>query len=278
MSTQEEPGSRSPGVRARRRAEVERRIVEVGREHLARHGAAGLTVRGVARDLGMAPSALFRYVDGLEDLLTTLIVACYEELGEQVEAAVAAVDPADAHARWWTLARACRSWALGHPHDWALLFGSPAPAYDAPPEVTTPAGTRVPILMVRIGQEAGTDAWGDPVLTGQQDRAEAAVGPLVEQGFGAPLDAVRLLQGMTAWTLLVGAVSAEVFEFFRTGGRPGGALRARRRRGREGDVRAGVSASVPMVARLALAGSHLDRRSGVSRHTSPRSRRGTCRG
>jgi AcrR family transcriptional regulator len=218
MSTQEQPAPRSPGVRARRRAEVERRIVEVGREHLARHGAAGLTVRGVARDLGMAPSALFRYVDGLEDLLTTLIVACYEELGEQVEAAVAAVDPADAHARWWCLARECRSWALGHPHDWALLFGSPVPAYDAPPEVTTPAGTRVPILMVRIGQEAGTDAWGDPVLTGQQDRAEAAVGPLVEQGFGAPLDAVQLLQGMTAWTLLVGAVSAEVFELFGPGG------------------------------------------------------------
>ncbi len=205
------------GVRARRRAEVEARLVEVGRDHLARHGAAGLTVRGVARDLGMAPSALFRYVDGLGDLLTTLIVACYDELGEHVEAAVAAADPTDAHARWWGLARAVRAWALDHPHDWALLYGSPVPAYDAPPEATTPAGTRVTDLLLRIGQEAGEDAWGEPVLTGQAARAEAAVGPLVAAGFGAPLGAVGLMQGMTAWTVLVGAVSAEVFELFGRG-------------------------------------------------------------
>src|SRR5690349_6314312 len=156
MSTDQSP----TGVRAQRRAEVERRLVEVGREHLARHGAAGLTVRGVARDLGMAPSALFRYVDGLEDLLTTLIVACYEELGDRVLAADAGTDPADAHARWWSLARTCRSWAVEHPHDWALLYGSPVPAYDAPPDVTTPAGTRVTDLLLRIGQEAPPDAWG----------------------------------------------------------------------------------------------------------------------
>ena len=194
------------GVRARRRAEVERRLVEVGRAHLARHGAAGLTVRGVARDLEMAPSALFRYVDGLEDLLTTLIVACYEELGDRVLAADAAVDQGDAHARWWSLAHACR--------DWALLYGSPVPAYDAPAEVTTPAGTRVTDLLLRIGQEATADAWTDPVLTGQEERARAAVGPLVEEGLAGSLTEVQLLQGMTAWTLLVGAVSAEVFEFF----------------------------------------------------------------
>ncbi|GAA1936436.1 TetR/AcrR family transcriptional regulator [Nocardioides marmoribigeumensis] len=212
------------GVRARRRAQVERRLVEVGRTHLARHGAAGLTVRGVARDLQMAPSALFRYVDGLEDLLTTLIVACYEELGDRVLAADAAVDQGDAHARWWSLAHACRDWALEHPHDWALLYGSPVPTYDAPPEVTTPAGTRVTDLLLRIGQEAGPEAWGEPVLTGQEERAVAAVGPLVTEGVGGPLGAVRLLQGMTAWTLLVGAVSAEVFELF---GKGGGDHRAR---------------------------------------------------
>ncbi len=212
------PQDAAPGVRARRRAEVERRLVEVGREHLARHGAAGLTVRGVARDLGMAPSALFRYVDGLGDLLTTLIVACYDELGAQVEAAVAATDPGDARARWWALARSVRDWARDHPHDWALLYGSPVPAYDAPPEVTTPAGTRVTDLLLRIGQEAAPDVWGEPVLTDQETRAEAAVGPLVAEGLAGSLTAVGLLQGMTAWTLLVGAVSAEVFELFGPGG------------------------------------------------------------
>lgn len=212
MSTQEQPG-----VRARRRAEVERRLVEVGRAHVAQHGAAGLTVRGVARDLGMAPSALFRYVDGLEDLLTVLIVACYDELGDRVQAAFDAVPPDDAHGRWWAVARTCLAWGREHPHDWALLFGSPVPAYDAPAERTNAPGTRVPELLVRIGLEASPTAYGEPVLgaddTGPSaaELADAAVRDLVAEGFAPGLTPQKLLDGITAWTMLVGAVSGEVF-------------------------------------------------------------------
>ncbi len=200
------------GVRARRRAEVEQRLVDVGRRHLATYGAAGLTVRGVARDLDMAPSALFRYIAGRDDLLTTLIVACYDELGERAEAAFAAVPPDDAHGRWWAVAHACRDWARDHPHDWALLFGSPVPAYDAPAERTNQAGTRVTALLVRLGLDAGPEAFGDPVLDDQEEVSAAAVSTLMRQGFAPGLSPQQLLDGITAWTILVGAVSAEVFE------------------------------------------------------------------
>ncbi len=198
-------------MRARRRAEIERRLVEVGRRHVAEHGAAGLTVRGVARDLDMVPSALFRYIEGREELLTRLIVACYDELGEQVESAVSLVPEADSHARWQALARACLAWARAHPHDWALLYGSPVPTYQAPAEVTNRAGTRVTDLLVHIGRSTREEERADPVLPRQDSRAEAAVCALTATGAVPGMNAVELLNGITAWTMVVGAISAEVF-------------------------------------------------------------------
>ena len=56
-----------------------------------REGAAGLSVRAVARDLGVVSSAIYRYVRSRDDLLTLLVVDGYDELGDAVDAALAAV-------------------------------------------------------------------------------------------------------------------------------------------------------------------------------------------
>jgi len=77
----------APGVRARVRAELTREIAEVARQHLASDGAAGLSLRAVARELGMASSAVYRYFPSRDDLLTALIVDAYDALGEAAETA-----------------------------------------------------------------------------------------------------------------------------------------------------------------------------------------------
>ena len=71
----------APGVRARVRAELTREITDAARRHLAAEGAAGLSLRAVARELGMASSAVYRYFPSRDDLLTTLIVEAYDALG-----------------------------------------------------------------------------------------------------------------------------------------------------------------------------------------------------
>lgn len=78
-------------ARERARTEITREILQTGREHLARDGAAALSLRAVARDLGMASSAVYRYVPNRDALLTMLIIAAYDSLGEAVEKAEAAV-------------------------------------------------------------------------------------------------------------------------------------------------------------------------------------------
>src|SRR3954467_8387614 len=108
-------------IRARVRAEMLEEIKNVARRQLADNGA-DLSLRAVARDMGMVSSALYRYFASRDDLLTALILDAYNALGEAVERADAAVaDRADLAGRWFAVARGLRKWALDQPHEYALI-------------------------------------------------------------------------------------------------------------------------------------------------------------
>ena len=67
------------GKRQESREQIEGRIVELGRRHLVDRGAAGLSLRAIARDLGMVSSAVYRYVSSRDELLTLLLVDAYSD-------------------------------------------------------------------------------------------------------------------------------------------------------------------------------------------------------
>ncbi len=89
-------------ARERARAELTREIKDEARSQLAAEGPQRLSLRSVARELGMVSSALYRYFPSKDDLLTALIVDAYDSLGAAAERAAAATDPDD---RPGTLAR-----------------------------------------------------------------------------------------------------------------------------------------------------------------------------
>jgi len=197
------------GARERRRLEVTAALLAAAKRELARTGAAGLSVRAVARDMDMAPSALFRYISGRDELLTTLIVDAYDDLGDHVEAVESSVPRADLRGRWRAIATSFREWAHAHPHEYALLYGSPVPEYEAPAERTNEAGTRVTNLLAAIGMQdpAAPPRSAIPHLPDPAELTALAVAA------GVPmLDGERLVSGLLAWTALVGVVSSELFE------------------------------------------------------------------
>src|SRR3954449_426890 len=107
-------------IRARVRAEMTDEIKELARRHLATDGA-NLSLRAVARDLGMVSSAIYRYFPSRDDLLTALILDAYNALGETAEKAGAAVrDRSDHLGRWLAVAHALRDWSVAQPHEYAL--------------------------------------------------------------------------------------------------------------------------------------------------------------
>ncbi|GAA1877664.1 TetR/AcrR family transcriptional regulator [Lapillicoccus jejuensis] len=212
MPTTRAPSSTpAPSTRAERREEVTRRILEIGRDHLAKEGAAALSLRAVTRDLGMVSSAVYRYVANRDDLLTLLVVDAYTELADHVDAALARSRGGFA-AQVLVLAGTMRSWAVAEPARWALLYGSPVPGYAAPPS-TVEAGTRVMVVLMHLLDEG--------VAAGEVPTGAGAVA--LPRALGRDLAAVRtevglqqaddatLARGILLWTTLVGAVSLEVF-------------------------------------------------------------------
>ena len=99
------------GKRQETREKIEAQIIELGRRHLVTEGAAGLSLRAIARDLGMVSSAVYRYVASRDDLLTLLLVDAYSELADAVDRAGAA-----AGGPWreqlLAMAHAARAWAV----------------------------------------------------------------------------------------------------------------------------------------------------------------------
>ncbi len=203
------------------REEMTAEILAVAGAQMARDGAAALSLRSIARDLGMAPSALYRYFDGRDALLSALILAAYEALAGEAELAAdraerAARDRTTGDAeRWLAVPRAMRMWALAHPHQWGLIFGTPVPGYEAP-EDTVESYTRVALALVRplvSADEAGrlrAEGRARPV----SDELRAAVAP-VSQGLLPGLPVETVVSTLGAWTTLVGIISLEVFGHWR---------------------------------------------------------------
>jgi AcrR family transcriptional regulator len=215
--------------RERAREQTINDIVRIGREQLSQVGAAALSLRAVARELGVVSSAVYRYVGSRDELLTLLVVEAYNELGEAVEQAVAAAGDRDAGARFRALCRTVREWGLREPARYALLFGSPVPGYQAPAERTTGPGIRVVVALVRLIDDAYRSGalTADPEGTGQQparqnprDSAQheaALLGPLqhdlaaIRREFGLAAPDALVARGTLVWTSLFGAVNFEVF-------------------------------------------------------------------
>ncbi len=221
-------------ARDRVRDEVTREILEVAGRHLAQEGAAALSLRSIARDLGMAPSALYRYFDGRDALLSALIVAAYTSLADEAERA-AEVDVAEATAeksrggtvdyapRWMAVPCAMRAWALARPHEWGLIFGSPVPGYRAPEDTIVPY-TRLAAAFVRPIAEAyrsgrlgiehsDSDSESGPNAA-RVAALDAALAPVHDALMSdAPTSVVlRVLQ---AWSTIIGVISLELFGHWR---------------------------------------------------------------
>jgi AcrR family transcriptional regulator len=194
-------------IRARVRAEMIDEIKDVARRHLATDGA-NLSLRAVARDMGMVSSALYRYFASRDELLTALIIDAYDAIGTAVEQADEMIsDRGDGRARWSACCHAIRTWALGSPNEYALIYGSPVPGYQAP-QATTVAAARTPVRLLQIVAESAQAGPRKVTLPGgvAHDLAQlSATGGIPE------LDSSLLAVASIAWIHVFGAVSFELF-------------------------------------------------------------------
>lgn len=202
-------------ARQRARTELTAEIIRAARNQLAERGAAALSLRAVARELGMVSSALYRYFRSRDELLTALILDAYRSLADAGETAQARVRRTDYRRRWLVTCRAVRRWAVEHPHEYALIYGSPVPGYLAPQETIDPAA-RVMLLFLDVARDAAAAlALTTPPIDRQPlpPRLEAQLRAVAAE-FATGVPETVLVLAFYGFSQLLGAVSLELYGHF----------------------------------------------------------------
>ena len=201
-----------PTRRDRLRGDALAQIKDVARQQLIASGPAGIHLRAIAREMGMTAPGLYRYFASRDELVTALIVDCYDEVIGEMERARDALEPGDLIGRLLAVSRAFRTWSVRHPAEFQLIFGAPPPGYSTPPEgPAEEAGTRFGGVFLGIFAEiwmrrafhipAESDL--DPVLLDQLQSLTRVVDPRLPAG--------ARYRFLACWVRLYGAVAMEVF-------------------------------------------------------------------
>jgi AcrR family transcriptional regulator len=132
---------------------------------LAESGPGGLNLRAIAREMGMAPSALYRYYASAGDLIGELCADAFDQAADTISAAGDDLDEHDHPGRWWAMCHALRDWTQDYPAEFALIFGPPQPGYHASPEVTGPASGRFTRVPLDIYAASVSEGAADPTRT-----------------------------------------------------------------------------------------------------------------
>lgn len=192
--------------RARQRAATIEEIKGAALDQIAADGAPALSIRGIARAIGMSPAGLYRYYSSLDELITALIADAYDDLADHVLAATEA--PGSLRDRLCDGMLAYRSWAIAHPNRFLLIFGTPIPGYAAP------AGGPTVVANRRLGGAffaLGVEGWrrGELRVPDMDREATAAEGAFAEESLGGvPPALVSAFLG--AWAHFHGLVSLEI--------------------------------------------------------------------
>ena len=200
--------------RAERRVATVAEIKAAAWADMADSGSVDCSLRAVARRLGMAPSALYRYFSSREDLLTALIVDAFDQLTDTLSAAHAAcrtatppVDPGEAFVQ---VAAGYRRWAVTNPQRFRLVFGNPVGGYTGTPETTAASLGSTQVLLEIMADVVSAGDLHEDRLSATLSPAAAARYQQWSDALPAPLPPLALAAAITCYAALHGALQLEI--------------------------------------------------------------------
>jgi AcrR family transcriptional regulator len=116
---------RRPSWRERVRSGTIQEIKRTAREVLTEEGQSGLTIRAVARKMGLSSPSLYRYFASHGELVGAVIVELLDELVEHIRSVLSEHADTDPGERILIASRALRQWALEHPQEFDLTMTTP---------------------------------------------------------------------------------------------------------------------------------------------------------
>jgi AcrR family transcriptional regulator len=204
--------------RDRVRAATTEEIKLTARRILVNEGPDAVSLRAIAKEMGMTAPALYRYFDSRDELIKHVIADIFAELTGSLRGAIAdseATAPGDLTAKVIAAAREFRRWSLTHHREFGMLFGTPLPGVNCEQdEIITERGGEFGntffALILELWRKhpfpVPADEEIDPGLRPQLDRYREGLGRLA-----ADLPRGLLLTFLRCWVRLYGIVSLEVF-------------------------------------------------------------------
>jgi AcrR family transcriptional regulator len=208
--------------RERSRDDTQQEIRRVARELLVGQGREAVTLRAIAREMGITAPAIYRYHSSLEDLLQQLCLDICTDLAAELATDLAAIPEQDTPAQVFAVCRGFRSWALRHPQEFSLVFASPQGSGLPSHDLNDPFGR---IFLTVAGRVLATRQLAMPAehevpVELREDLARfrvALFATLAETGFDLPEHVFPLGAAYTMlrfWVRLYGQVALEVFGRF----------------------------------------------------------------
>lgn len=193
--------------RQRARLETEAQITRIGNRMLDSDGLDGVSLRAIARELGIVSSAIYRYVGNRDELLTILIRDAFTSVADEVDGALGD-DPSVL-----TLAATMLRWSRRHPNRWALIYGTPVPNYRAPRDETVVPGTRIMVALTLLLARAPGQ------LAESQVPPAYALDALREglRELGLESNDEVIMRSVTVWAAIIGLINALRFGQFGPG-------------------------------------------------------------
>ncbi|WP_327287757.1 TetR/AcrR family transcriptional regulator [Streptomyces sp. NBC_01198] len=213
MSEQQQTQSR----RARLREQTSAEIKAIALKLMAGGGPDAISLRAIAREMGMTAGAIYSYFPTRDDLITTLIGDVYSSAVQAAESARDSVSESDPGARIMAWAGAMRAWALANPEGFRLIYGDPVPGYQ-PPEDGPGKAAELRACTGLVGLVAA--AWPSACTQHPADHYEWAdfdpgLVAHVREDFAA-LPPMALAVTLRVWGRMHGLMALEIYGHLRT--------------------------------------------------------------
>jgi AcrR family transcriptional regulator len=195
--------------RTAKSTDLQEAIKETAWHQIAEFGAPALSLRAIARALGITAPAIYNYYPRRDDLVTALIIDAYTSFGDSQLAARDAVAAEDLVGRMKAIGVAYRTWAHTYPQRYQLIFGTPIPGYEAPIEKCLPAAARSLSALVSV-VEAIRMVGRLQAQAFPEVQSEHKVSFEVWKTYGGNADILSLSVAVLIWARVHGLVSLEI--------------------------------------------------------------------
>ncbi|MEI6180697.1 MAG: TetR/AcrR family transcriptional regulator [Chloroflexales bacterium] len=203
--------------------DLEAAIRVVAWQQIGTVGAPALSLRAIARELGITAPAIYNYFPRRDDLVTALIIEAYTSFGDSQLAARDSVPHSNLFGRLAAIGAAYRTWAITYPQRYQLIFATAIPGYEAPQGQVTPVGARAMSALISVvealHQAGALRATAIPQVTPEQAAAFR-----LWRSSGDEVADLSIWLAVYIWSCVHGLVSLEIAGHLPSFGPDGDAL------------------------------------------------------